>query len=88
MFLFALNGSHRETSRHMSAFAEGELRGYRRWRVTRHLERCAKCQALYRSFLATLQSLRELGHHEPAVDEEFVSRVTERLRYERGDDAG
>jgi anti-sigma factor RsiW len=77
--LFALNGSHAETARHMSAFAEGELRGYRGWRVARHLARCAKCQALYRSFLATLASLREIGRHDPPPDEEFVARVTERL---------
>lgn len=79
VLLFALNGSHAETARHMSAFAEGELRGYRGWRVSRHLARCAKCQAVYRSFLATLASLRELGRHDPPSDEDFVARVTERL---------
>jgi anti-sigma factor RsiW len=80
--LFALNGSHAETARHMSAFAEGELGGYRGWRVSRHLARCAKCQAVYRSFLATLASLRELGRHDPPADEDFVARVTERLAEE------
>jgi anti-sigma factor RsiW len=79
ILLFALNGSHAETARHMSAVAEGELRGYRGWRVSRHLARCAKCQALYRSFLATLASLRELGREDPPADQEFVARVTERL---------
>lgn len=77
--LFALNGSHAETARHMSAFAEGDLRGYRGWRVSRHLARCVKCQAIYRSFLATLAALRELGREDPRPDEEFVLRVTERL---------
>jgi hypothetical protein len=79
VFVFALNGSHAETARHMSAFAEGELRGYRGWRVGRHLSRCPKCQAAYHSFLATLASLRELGRHDPAADEDFVARVTDRL---------
>lgn len=83
LLLFALNSSHGETARHMSAFAEGELRGYRGWRVARHLTRCAMCQAVYRSFLATLSSLRELGRHDPPPDEEFVARVTERLAERR-----
>jgi anti-sigma factor RsiW len=82
-FLFALNGSHGETARHMSAFADGELRGYRGWRVSRHLARCAKCQALYHSFLATLASLRELGREDPPPNEEFVARVTGRLAERR-----
>jgi anti-sigma factor RsiW len=63
----------------MSAFADGELGGFRGWRVSRHLARCEKCQAVYRSFLATLASLRELGRDDPLPDEDFVSRVTERL---------
>ena len=82
--LFALNGSHAETARHMSAFAEGELRGYRGWRVSRHLARCAKCQAVYRSFLATLAALRELGRGEPPPDEDFVARVAKLLEAELG----
>jgi hypothetical protein len=79
VLLFALNGSHAETARHMSAVAEGELGGYRGWRVHRHLARCAKCQALYRSFLSTLVALRELGRDDPPPDEDFVARVSERL---------
>jgi anti-sigma factor RsiW len=77
--LFPLNGSHEETARSMSAFAEGELRGYRGWRVSRHLARCAKCQAVYRSFLATLSALREVGGEQPPADEDFVARVAKRL---------
>jgi anti-sigma factor RsiW len=77
--LFPLNGSHEETARHMSAFAEGELAGYRGWRVSRHLARCAKCQAVYRSFLATLSALREVGREQPPPDEDFVARVAKRL---------
>jgi hypothetical protein len=87
ILLFALNGSHGETARHMSAFADGQLGGYRGWRVARHLARCHKCQALYRSFLTTLASVRELGREDPQPDEEFVLRVTERLRKQSRDDA-
>ena len=82
--LFAFNGSHAETARHMSAFAEGELHGYRGWRVSRHLARCAKCQAVYRSFLATLSALREVGREQPPPDEDFVARVATLLGEERG----
>ncbi|MGH3034089.1 MAG: anti-sigma factor family protein [Gaiellaceae bacterium] len=88
ILLFAINGSHGETARSMSAYAEGELTGYRRWRVARHLARCEKCQALYRSFLATLESLRGLSRDEPPADPGFAARVLQRLRDEGRDDAG
>jgi anti-sigma factor RsiW len=88
ILLFAINGSHRETARHMSAYAEGELSGYRRWRVSRHLARCEMCQALYRSLLTTLDSLRNLGREEPAADPAFPGRVIERLRDDDRHDAG
>jgi anti-sigma factor RsiW len=88
ILLFALNGSHGETARSMSALAEGELSGYRRWRVARHLARCAKCAALYRSFLSTLESLRGLGREERAPDPDLPARVLERLQDEHRSDAG
>jgi hypothetical protein len=88
ILLFAINGSHGETAKHMSAYAEGELTGYRRWRVSRHLARCEMCQALYRSFLATLDSLRGLVREEPPADPDFPARVIERLREDDRDDAG
>jgi len=88
ILLFAINGSHRESARHMSAYAEGELSGYRRWRVSRHLARCEMCQALYRSLLTTLDSLRNLGREEPAADPAFPGRVIERLRDDDRRDAG
>jgi anti-sigma factor RsiW len=87
MLLSAFNGSHKETAQHMSAFAEGELRGYRRWRVARHLARCDMCRALYRTFLATLASVRELRHEDPPPDDDFVSRVTARLLEQASDGA-
>jgi anti-sigma factor RsiW len=86
ILLFAVNGSHGETARSMSAFAEGELTGYRRWRVARHLARCEKCAALYRSFLSTLESLRGLGREEPAPDPDLPARVLERLQDEHRPD--
>ena len=83
ILLFAVNGSHGETARYLSAYAEGELTGYRRWRVSRHLARCEMCQAVYRSLLATLDSLRRVGRKEPPADPDFPRRVMEKLR---GDD--
>jgi hypothetical protein len=88
ILLFAINGSHGETARSISAYADGELTGYRGWRVARHLARCEKCQALYRSFLTTLESLRGLGREEPPPNPDVASRVLERLRDEDRDDAG
>ena len=88
ILLFAINGSHGETAKHMSAYAEGELTGYRGWRVSRHLARCEMCQALYRSLLATLDSLRGLAREEPPADPDFPVRVIERLREDERDDAG
>ena len=80
ILLFAINGSHDETAHYMSAYAEGELKGYRRWRVSRHLARCEMCRALYRSLLGTLDSLRGLGREQPPADAELPGRVIERLR--------
>jgi hypothetical protein len=88
ILLFAINGSHGETARHMSAYAEGELTGYGRWRVSRHLARCEMCQALYRSLLGTLDSLRSLGREDPLADPDFPGRVIERLRSDERHDAG
>jgi predicted anti-sigma-YlaC factor YlaD len=57
---YLLHGSHDETQRLMSEHAEGELRGYTRWRVSRHLMKCDMCRALYQSFLEALGALRKL----------------------------
>jgi anti-sigma factor RsiW len=88
ILLFAVNGSHGETAARMSAYAEGELTGYRRWRVSRHLARCEMCKALYHTLLATLDSLRGLAPEEPPVEPDFPARVIERLREGQRDDAG
>ncbi len=77
---FLLHGSHDETQRSMSAYADGELRGYKRWRVSRHLARCDVCRSFYRSLLATLRSLRELRGGEPEPKPEIVDSVVERIR--------
>jgi len=81
----ALHGSHEETASLMSAYVDGELRGYRRWRVMRHLARCAVCRAAYESVLATLDGLRALARHEPPARPELAVQVVERIRRSEGD---
>ena len=77
---YLLHGSHEETERLMSAHVEGELRGYTRWRVSRHLVKCDMCRALYRSFLGALRGLRALGRDEPPSKPELADSVAARIR--------
>ncbi len=75
----AINGSHEETQEFMSAYAEGELRGLRRWRVGRHLARCEICKSVYRGFLAALDGLHALRTDPPAKPR-LADSVVERIR--------
>lgn len=77
---YLLHGSHEETQRLMSAYAEDELRGYKRWRVARHLAKCEMCRALHRSFLDALNGLRRLGREDPAEKPEIANSVVARIR--------
>jgi predicted anti-sigma-YlaC factor YlaD len=85
---YLLHGSHEETQRLMSEHAEGELRGYTRWRVARHLVKCDMCRALYRSFLEALQGLRALGRQEPPPKPEIADSVAARIREGEGEAGG
>lgn len=63
----------------LSAHADGELRGLRRWRLTRHLRGCATCAAQ----LAELQALRaRLGAGLPryAAPAELLERVRAQMQ--------
>ncbi len=77
-----LTASHEETGEALSDFVEGELTGWRRWRVARHLATCEYCQAVYRSLLRTLDVLRDVGTIEPAPQPAFADAVVERIRRE------
>jgi len=77
-----LQASCAETARHLSDYADGELRGIRRFRVARHLAACEHCQALFRALLATIESLRGLGRSEPPARPELADAVVERIRRE------
>lgn len=85
---YLLHGSHEETERLMSEHAEGELRGYTRWRVARHLVKCDLCRALYRSFLDALAGLRKLGRPEPPPKPELADAVVARIRESEGEPGG
>jgi anti-sigma factor RsiW len=72
--------SHDETGESLSDLVEGELRGWRRWRVVRHLAKCEHCQAVYRSLLRTLEALREVGAVESTPQPALADAVVERIR--------
>jgi anti-sigma factor RsiW len=74
--------SHEETGESFSDLVEGELKGWRRWRVVRHLAKCEHCQAAYRSLLRTLEALREMGSVEPTPQPAVAEAVIERIRRE------
>jgi anti-sigma factor RsiW len=71
-----------ETGEQMSDYVEGELRGLARLRVARHLARCERCQAVYRSLLKTLEALRGLGSIEPPAQPALADAVVDRIRNE------
>jgi anti-sigma factor RsiW len=77
------NGTCHETGEHLSEHLDGELRGWRRLRVARHLARCELCQAVLRSLVRTLEAVRSLGQVEPAPAPSVVPAVMARIREER-----
>lgn len=83
-FEFVLKGSHGETREHLSQHAEGELRGLKKWRVTRHLAHCEGCRAFYQSFLGMLGTLKTLGGAEPKPKPEIAEDVMKRIRDTEG----
>ncbi len=88
MLEYVLNGSHEETGRLMSAYAEGELRGLARWRVARHLARCEGCRAAFRALVAAIESMRALGRSELPAKPELADAVLERIRAQEAPEAG
>jgi anti-sigma factor RsiW len=74
--------SHEETGASLSDLVDGELQGWRRWRVLRHLGKCEHCQMVYRSLQRTLEALRDVGTVEPAPQPALADDVIERIRRE------
>lgn len=77
-------GSCAETALLMSDYADAELRGFRRWRVARHLAACDRCRAMYEALVATIRGLRSLRDAEPEARPGFVEGVVARIRSEGG----
>ena len=77
-------GSCHQTALRMSAHAEGELRGVRRWRVSGHLARCERCRSIFETLLATIELLRSAGRLEPSPRPQLADRVVARIRREGG----
>jgi anti-sigma factor RsiW len=68
-----------ETSASLSDHLDGELRGYRRWRIVRHLATCERCQAVLRSLRETVENLRALGRNEPEPESSLADGVIDRI---------
>ena len=76
-----LYGSCAETSERLSAYLEGELRGFRRFRVAGHLARCERCRAVLASLARTMDQLRSLGRDAPETGS-VADSVVDRIRQE------
>jgi len=62
----------------VAAYLDGELRGWRRWCVARHLARCARCAEWAARSQGAVRAFQEAAL--PPRDEEFVATVMERIR--------
>jgi predicted anti-sigma-YlaC factor YlaD len=76
-----LYGSCAETGARLSDYLEGELRGFRRFRVAGHLARCERCRAVLASLARTVEQLRALGRDQPEIDS-VAETVVDRIRRE------
>jgi predicted anti-sigma-YlaC factor YlaD len=74
-----LSASCDQTARLLSEYAEGELRGFRRWRVEAHLAACEGCRTVYSSLTATVEMLRTLGKVEPEPQPQLAEAVRRRI---------
>jgi anti-sigma factor RsiW len=83
-----LEASCAATAEALSDRLEGELRGLRRLRISRHLARCARCRVTLASLVRLVQALRALGGAEAPADRSVADRVLTRLREGSGVDGG
>jgi predicted anti-sigma-YlaC factor YlaD len=77
--LRALSASCDETARLLSEHADGDLRGFRRWRVEAHLAACEGCRTVYRTLVSTVEMLRALGEIEPEAQPQLAEAVRRRI---------
>jgi predicted anti-sigma-YlaC factor YlaD len=68
-----------ETRTRLSEHLEGELSGWRRFRVLRHLARCEGCQAVLRSLATAVEHLQALGREPtpsfPSTADAVIGRI-------------
>jgi hypothetical protein len=76
-------GSCEQTERLLSDYLDNGLRGLRRGRVRRHLDRCPLCRALLLSLSRTVEQLRSLGRVGPLPSApSLADAVIDRIRRE------
>jgi predicted anti-sigma-YlaC factor YlaD len=75
-----LEASCSATPELLSDRLEGELRGLRRVRVSRHLARCARWRTTLASMARLVRTLRTLGRAEPRARHSFPEQVLARIR--------
>jgi anti-sigma factor RsiW len=76
--------SCQETGARISDYVDRELEGRNLTRVSRHLARCKRCQAMLESLQRTLEQLRSLGSPEQVAPEAVtVSAVLSRIRHDK-----
>ena len=76
------------TAESLSDRLEGDLRGLRRLRVSRHLARCTRCRLTLASLARLMQTLRTLGAAEAPADHSVAERVLAHIREGSGVDGG
>ena len=81
----AVVGSCEETQEQLSGRMEGQLRGFRRLRVSMHLMGCDRCRAVFRSLVRTVERVHELGRVDfaPPAERSVAQDVIERIRRDR-----
>jgi anti-sigma factor RsiW len=77
--LLALGASCERTAQRLSEHADGELRRFRRLRVEAHLAVCDGCRTVYRSLIATVETLRAVGQVEPEAQPQLAEAVRKRI---------
>jgi predicted anti-sigma-YlaC factor YlaD len=79
-----LEASCAATAKALSEQLEGELRGLRRLRISRHLGRCSRCRATLASLARLVRVLGTTRDAEPRAGDSVVERVLMRIREIRG----
>lgn len=77
-----VEGGCEETQARLSEHLEGELRGWRRLRVLRHLARCERCQSVLRSLARVVEHLQGLPRDAVSASPSTVDAVVRRIRGE------